>query len=258
MICGTYAILTREDATPRWLGKFLNEHFSPESRWEAVEIVPGMDGVALQRSRIVGSPAAYKVPVLCAACNNEWASSLEVEVRPILCPMILGEVTHLNPEALTTLATWATKTALIYEFVQATKEGTTTSFEDRKWFWHHRQPLPDSQIWLARYTGTRGAHIVCRKTLALFDREDPRPIPIPHGLFTVLVFGQLALRVVILRSQRVYPTSYELWGGTPTRVVWPLEEDVGWPPAYSLDDAALDAFMTVKMAPNVEPGHPPQ
>lgn len=134
--------------------------------------------------------------MVCPRCNNGWMSRLETAVQPILRPLVLGKHARLTEDEITTLATWATKTALVYEPVHPAAEGTTASTDDRRWF-AHQAPLPHSGVWLARY-GT-GVTIVRRNTLFLFDLDDPVRRPEPHGLVTGLIFGQVALRVAIVR-----------------------------------------------------------
>lgn len=69
--------------------------------------------------------------------------------------MKLGKRLMLDQDAIRTLAVWATKTALVFELVQQDGD-TTASAVDRRWFRDHRQPLPGSRIWAARYKGTLG------------------------------------------------------------------------------------------------------
>ncbi len=246
VFCGTYGLLTREDATPKWVGRLLHKHFPPSGSWEAVELRPCPDGTLHSRSRRVGSPSAYKPVIVCASCNNTWMSGLEQSVRRTLAALILDQAAGLDAKASTMLATWAVKTALVYEFVIPSEEGTTASLEDRRWVCEQRKPLPESQVWLGRYVGTRGAHIVSRQTLYLFDRDDAESTPVAHTLFVVLVFGHLAIRVVLPRTDQLYPVKYAVAVGSFAQRIWPYERPVTWPPPASLDDSGLDTFMAVR------------
>ena len=55
----------------------------------------------------------------------------------LLEPLILGTPAVMDQRSVLTLATWATKTALVYEFVLPEQDGTTASAPDRKWFSEH-------------------------------------------------------------------------------------------------------------------------
>src|ERR1700722_4881398 len=126
-LCGKFSILTDEHATPRWLGRPLDKHFPPEHRWEAVEYTPGADGRLRQWSKKVDTPAIYKVPILCQPCNGTWGQRLETDAKPLLTDLILGQPVVLGQKEQSLLATWTTKTVLMYEFVKAASEGTTAS-----------------------------------------------------------------------------------------------------------------------------------
>src|ERR1019366_10737732 len=86
VFCGTYGRLTREDATPKWLGRFISENLPPEGRWEAVQARFGDDRDPSQRSTFAGSASVHKPIVVCPNCNNGWMSGLEKEARHVLGP----------------------------------------------------------------------------------------------------------------------------------------------------------------------------
>lgn len=240
--CGVHGALTREDATPRWLGRLINQHFPPTGRWEAVEIRLGEDQPYSERSHIVGGASSHKPVVVCPGCNNRWMSGLEQAVRSVLRPLVLGQPVHLTIDDMAVLAAWATKTALVYEFVQPAAEGTTASADDRHWFAAHRAPLPHSGVWLSRYVGNRGPVFIRRNTLFLYNLDDEVPAPEPHGLVTALVYGQAALRIAVVRSRPTYPTNFAVLRGPQTVQLHPAETEIEWPPAAVIDDNTLDAF----------------
>lgn len=246
-LCGTFTALTGEDATPKWLGRLLSECF-PANQWEAVEYTPGVVGPR-KRARNVDSPAAYKVKILCGPCNGVWGSQLETEAKPLLSALILGEPVKLGQTEQALVATWATKTVLLYEFVKPAKEGTTASRDDRVWFRRNRKPLPDSHLWIGRYEGTGGAHIITRSTQMLFNSDQLVPQPIPHVLLSVVVMGQLAIRVLIHRSRVVYPIRCEFGEGEAIHPIWPTGEPINWPVTEGLDDASFNEFMALRSQP---------
>jgi hypothetical protein len=129
--CGRRDSLTYEHATPKWLGKFIHEHFPPENRWEQVAISFGTDRERAQSTKLIQSASPHKAAVVCGECNNGWMRRLEDAVRPILRPLILGKQSELDDAAIRTVATWATKTALIYEFVQPDDAQPAASATDR-------------------------------------------------------------------------------------------------------------------------------
>jgi hypothetical protein len=253
IFCGQLGLLTREDATPRWLSGYLRQHLPPQPSWEAVEMKFDSRGHHSERLRPADSASLHKVMAVCASCNNGWMSRLETKASTFLKPLIIGQPLVLKPAALTTLATWATKTALVYEFVQSAKNGTTASGADRESFSTRQEPFPTSRIWMAQYAGTRGTVVIARSTLFLYDLDDRSSVPEAHGLMTVLVFGRLALRVALVRDEPRYPTRFALTERPTTPSIWPEPEALTWPPSQPLDDAGLNEFMSLAV-PRTGPG----
>jgi len=56
---------------------------------------------------------AWKLKIMCGACNHEWGSALEEAAKPSLEMMIEGESMQLDPAAQESLAKWTYKTALV-------------------------------------------------------------------------------------------------------------------------------------------------
>ena len=183
---------------------------------------------------------------VCSRCNNEWMKRLEDAVIPVLKPMMLGEGFTLNASALAALAAWATKTALVFELVQ--QDGATTaSAADRLWFKAHRSPLPGSRIWAARYVGTLGKAWQSRSMLMTYDLDDPSSVPSPHGLVVVLAYGQVALRVAMVRSEPTLPARFAVTDDERAPTIWPTMGQLAWPPLTTLDDDGLVNFGAVHL-----------
>ena len=60
---------------------------------------------------------AIVLPQICVSCNSGWMNDLELRVRPILEPLLLGarrgDSRVIDPSQQATLATWAVKTSLL-------------------------------------------------------------------------------------------------------------------------------------------------
>lgn len=248
--CGTHGRMTQEHATPRWLGRYLAQQFPPSGRLEAVRIVSGSDGNPQQYVRPVGGLSFHKAPVVCSRCNNEWMSGLEIAAAPLLKRLARGDPATLDEEDARLLATWLTKTALIYELVEQERDGMTSSEADRRWFGRHRLPLPTSRIWLAHYEGSRGTTIVVRRTLFLYDLDAEVPRPEAHGVLFGLVFGRLAVRVGFVRSRPNFATAFAVADGPLAPQLWPSSAPLTWPPGHALDDEGFDSLLSIVLPRN--------
>src|SRR4051812_22801435 len=63
--------------------------------------------------RWTGTPFSATVRAVCDECNHGWMSSLEGSAKPILTPLIHGEVQELPPDVQQLVAAWCFKTALV-------------------------------------------------------------------------------------------------------------------------------------------------
>lgn len=252
--CGRRDSLTYEHATPKWLGKFIHEHFPPENRWEQVAISFGTDRERAQSTKLIQSASPHKAAVVCGECNNGWMRRLEDAVRPILRPLILGKQSELDDAAIRTVATWATKTALIYEFVQPDDAQPAASATDRKQLRDHQRPLPGSGVWLAGYAGSLGAVVMARSTLFVYNLDDEGSVAEPSGLVVTFVYGRLVLRVALVRSRPTYPTRFAVDQIPGAVMLWPDGQSrLTLPVGPALDDVGLEAFTAMHVAVG-EPG----
>lgn len=106
--CARDAKLTREHVIPRWLrGPLADTPRWEKDMWYRTEF--SMDSSpALQQRR-----TDQILRRVCGSCNSGWMSDLEVEVRPLLEPLIAGEVLVVSGSDQELLRRWALKTAAV-------------------------------------------------------------------------------------------------------------------------------------------------
>src|SRR5689334_2998942 len=97
--------LSKEHVWPQWIRK-----------------VQGDRGMAHYRREIAGDMTAWRdvdynlqVKAVCKPCNHGWMSDLETAVQPILSSLIVGNGRNLYRDGQRILATWATKTAMMFQ-----------------------------------------------------------------------------------------------------------------------------------------------
>ena len=124
--CGTEmrGLRSREHILPQWLHPYIEmPGVSLEHR------AVNEEGVRLLRSHDLKS---FALNSICNRCNNGWMSRLEMEVKPILLPLIIGKrsAQSLSADERTVLARWAFKTAFMILSVQKTESVPWNLFED--------------------------------------------------------------------------------------------------------------------------------
>lgn len=101
--------------------------------------------------------SALKPVVVCASCNNGWISTLEKSAHRLLTAMVLGHMTTLTKLEVAVVATWAVKTALVFELLSEGEPvgATAASAEDQAKLRELRCPLRKSNVWLSIHIGSR-------------------------------------------------------------------------------------------------------
>lgn len=115
---------SREHILPQWLHPYIEmPGVSLEHR------AVNEEGVRLLRSHDLKS---FALNSICTRCNNGWMSRLEMEVKPILLPLISGKrsAQSLSADERTVLARWAFKTTFMILSVQKADSVPWNLFED--------------------------------------------------------------------------------------------------------------------------------
>lgn len=225
---------TKEDAWPVWLVEALRT------------------GDVIRITRAGSSPLdfrqddiAMRVGVVCRPCNNGWMSRLEALAKPILLPLIKGETAVLGARAQATIASWAVKTAMVFEY---------TLGKDPRIYWRQEEreafaapphvPPPDTVIWIAGYSGTQTAAVVVGPTTIrrLGSSED-----VAQRCSLTLMVRPLVLQLDHDRYQEVTGNMCVVMGRRlldRTEIIWlPKPEGIAWPlAAAGLNNDEFEQF----------------
>ena len=115
---------SKEHVLPRWLRNVdplpdaLKDVIEGRRRW--IQDGPEMvgDTLVFPAPRVLRSKPIhelYSTVSVCATCNNEWMSALELEANPHLAPLISGLSDELSVDAHQLLSRWACKVMVALE-----------------------------------------------------------------------------------------------------------------------------------------------
>ena len=133
-----------------------------------------------------------RLKVVCKECNNGWMSDLQDLAKPIITPLILGERTTLEPQQVEILATWATMTAMVWEFSQPKLIGAAVPQEERTRFKAQPAPLPNWKFWIGRYFTDKtmdGRHKTARHPSEITNKCDTQLTTIWIGHLFLHIFS---------------------------------------------------------------------
>lgn len=235
--CGAKGPLTKEDAWPRWL----NKHLPPQLPGVALDLSIRENQVVRASRRTVTGYNTARVPGFCKGCNNGWMSRLEQAAAPVLLPMIRGDAVTLDRAQQLILATWITKTALVFD-QRALGRRPLVAEELTFRFGGERRPVAGSRVLIARYSGSDWMlnHAVSGLPAVYKDGTEKVIVAI-----VTLCVGKLVMQLVcpadggetespglLQRDDRRFACQLFPRDGT----------EISWPPEVSLDSAGWFEF----------------
>lgn len=227
--CGSDEALTVEHVWPQWMSRALRKHVGAKQHERPFAIsVPGAKRVS--HAIDVEAPA-------CELCNNRFLSVLEQDVSPVLELMLLGEERVLNRAQQLLLATWAVKTALMFD--ASTGKDAVIPMGYYREFAQLRAPLPSTQVWLGAYSGIRPG-LAWRQALWIDVPLDVAPNAFVTTFTAYRVVFQVAghfVRAASFRDRRYQFASgiHRIWPVEPGSIRWPSRK-------LAFGDESLEAF----------------
>jgi hypothetical protein len=217
---------SKEHAWPNWILKHL--------KTTPISILGDIEG---QPALLDPYQKALKIPCVCEPCNTRRMKALEDATIPIMKPLIDDSEAKLDVLQQWTLARWATKTAMVFEYV-TTERSTFYTTEDRRNLWNHSTPTIPSRtyVWLGRYLG-RFPLLTYGADAGGFNKS----LPNVTAYTTTLAFGALAIQVITIRPNSEYRTITTVhpkqgpWPDSTVRI-WPTQNVVRWPPRLAFTD----------------------
>lgn len=245
--CDHQGDLSGEHIWPDWLGR--GGHIGTEqegyeqriwrSHGELVVAEPKGQRSKGGQVRHQGKPHQKKLRVACRdGCNGGWMSQLEQAVKPSLLPLVKDNDSNLDLHAQRTLASWATKTAMVMWFTSDGPNGFIK--QQRRALREALLPPPGTQVWCGRYDGTEWRLTFHQYYRPVNKHDAGREGPQPVALLQTTTFVMNHLLFFVFSSSTGHDVSpgFDTTNGRRhlTRI-WPQRRPLAfWPPAETLDD----------------------
>lgn len=239
-----------EHVIPKWMRKL-----RPPSTWFFTSPPVTLQGESTNTAPV--APGGFskgpeiKTDVVCKDCNGGWLSDLETRASQLLPPMLKGDAQQLTIDDQTSLATWAIKTAMMWQTVPPNER--LIALEDHRCLREHRIPPPSFTVRIGCYDGTALPWSFCVPAIL---RDNGRPQPDTSDTHrTVLAFGKLVVEIVSPMSTGEAIVRFPDATGHFLLDIWPgTLQPVSWPPPFYFDDAEMLRFMDI--APGTKLPHP--
>jgi hypothetical protein len=221
---------------------------------QRAEVVNVMDSpFPVPQWKSVGN-LGHKAAVVCAKCNSGWMSVLESRAIPLLTPMIRADrrVT-LTPEDQHIVATWVTKTHMMYRYRLSPQRPASAS--NHQFLYTNQEPPPRTLTLLAAWVGRDDSFIDVRVHLSRLSRvRETKANPVERFLterFTIRI-GHLVVQSLEVTPNASNADSVAFRDDSETRElflnIWPNGPTaISWPPPRVLDDAGFER-LTFRLA----------
>lgn len=245
--CGNPGKITDEHLWPQWMGKYTQATEPTRSTRSLGFGHQGADTITIYPDAVrerQGSVLGFVAREVCRDCNGGWMSRLEMKTERLVVPLMQGQRVLLDEEKGTALATWATKTAWVNEFIgrpgpDPTPQPLTTPAM-RRHLMDHSTPPQHTRVWIAYHQGLYHLDIRAAE-LRISPSPDPDDPEVYTALFTALTVDKLTILVWTAETDRVIaprlPASY--W-----HPVWPFQAAFIWPLQRTVNDLAIDTTLT--------------
>lgn len=171
---------------------------------------------------------------VCRSCNQGWMNDLETAARPVLTPLIDGQVAEVDGNVVQDLATWVVKTCLMAELTHP--ESAATPPEFYRWLFETRTPPPHTRIWAVPIKGQEWSLRV-KHVGILYGDAATTDVSQPYNVHsTTIGLGRVAFCVMgAISSELEFPPLEDI---PPLQAVrlWPDPRSFDWERHDPLDD----------------------
>jgi hypothetical protein len=227
--------LSKEHIWPQWAAAMLRTNSGPYGR-ELIVNTAGHKTIRHDKKERPGHITTVKVRAVCAKCNNEWMSAIEVAAKPVAIPMMLGKPLTLDRTMQTALVNWLVLKLMVME--QTNRSDATFSSHDREQFLVNRTVPAYVRIWITQCFSNVWCNAYLRHAATLGSTLSDRPKDDKKNSFaTAFGIGELFVFAIGTTATDVDLAGFfEL--GDELKQLWPLVQDLlKWPPDCAINDA---------------------
>jgi hypothetical protein len=227
---------SNEHAAPKWCGELLPDGGKAQHN----RIEETSDGRIVEDHGF-RNPFTTVAGDVCKPCNEGWMHELEDSCKDIVGHLIQGHPRKIRYWRQTLVATWAVKTALVWECVSP--ENRTIPLDVLRMFHEAQRPGARQQVWIGRFNDSQNEpHSFQRTAAYVVGKPRPDKPGQAHAYMAALSVGELAFVVCGHLLNQPLPFARAAQFTEHLTPIWrPSLEATAWPPPKGLDRAGLQA-----------------
>jgi hypothetical protein len=189
------------------------------------------DGVMVHARSFLSSGPGVRAKCVCRKCNNGWMNELDQLVQPVMLPLLSSfETTELSLEDQRMLASWATKIAMVLDYVGPDVPRVLRPPAHRRMY-EDRLPPTEAVIFIG---GAKETDPFLNDAVRSVSRERALRSAVPRALLVTTRINHLVLHV--------FAPEYTGWTFDRSAYdeyltqIWPLTfRPASWPPRKIFD-----------------------
>lgn len=199
-----------------------------------------------------------RLQVVCRECNNGWMGKLQERTKPLLLPLLTGEITVLDANQQQILAAWVAMFVMVAEYFDPWK--VVTLLSERKVLMNENRAPPNWNIWFGDLDqDSKWPSLLTHFAVPISAPEHVPEImdngfPRPNTQTMTFRVGRLYVHV---RSS--VTDIFENWRFARPELlaqIWPIRRNlVAWPPRRTLSDRDADAIASAFQVDSAKVGH---
>ena len=230
--------LSKEHIWPKWSHPLLDK-LGVAGIANVSELTKGRVGRVISHAIKERQGPTYnrRLRVVCETCNNVWMGSFEGTLKPILTPLICGELGTLDASKQKLVAQWAVLKTMVNE--QTEKDEEVFTEQQRREFMANRTIPSSTVVWIGRSYSGPWLNAVRRCSANLTSSPDKAsiaplstPITKKNVQTTALGVGQLFIYVMVSNSPSVQLQDYlavekvlvQIWPTATQSILLPLHQ----------------------------------
>jgi hypothetical protein len=238
--------VTKEHIWAEWLNPYLPKSIVNHEIYSETIFPDRTEATIKKRS---GSPQSGRIRRVCRCCNNGWMSLLQEDTKPILLPLVLGEVSSLHKNNQSKLAAWIAMFTMVSEFIDKTETRIGIPATERLFLKEKQIVPPNWKKWIGNYRSEKWKGVWLHSTIPIksekhIPKKHDSGLYLPNTQTTTFLVGKLYVHVLSSEIERI-TRSQDIRGAGRKLLyrLWPIRSSpVNWPPPLTMSDADAEAI----------------
>jgi hypothetical protein len=230
--------LTKEHIWAGWLEQYLPRE---DESYSVLKAIAHGNRSEFKTEIRKGDVHTWQVRCVCASCNNEWMSRLQVDAKPHVIRLLGGESFVLTSKPQISVAAWIAMAVMAGD--AGDRERPAVQQLDRDFFFRNKSPPLNWRIAIGDYDRKSWPVRWARHPMCIVEKIEPgsdRTATTFNAQFTTFVTGRLIASVSVAPpGTRTLAVSMPNGLDRKLRQIWPpVRNEISWPPETISDDEA--------------------